>query len=350
MRDEIIKQARILLVDDKEANVRLLERLLKQEGYTNTVPITDSRTVLAQYNECQPDLILLDLLMPYLDGFGVMEQLRRRTSGTYVPILVLTADINADTKRRALTLGAKDFLTKPFDPVEVLLRIWNLLETRFLNLELQQQNYMLDVRVRERTQELQDAQIEIIERLACAAEYRDDITGLHTYRVSQIAVQLAEALHIAPDKRELLQLAASLHDLGKIGIPDAILLKPAKLTPEEFEQIKAHTTIGGRILSGSHFKLLQLAEEIALSHHERWDGLGYPSGLKGEAIPLVGRIVAVADVFDALTHKRPYKEAWPVADALAEIERESGDQFDPSVVAALLQLHKHSHRAIIPVS
>ncbi len=349
MRDEIIKQARILLVDDKEANVRLLERLLKQEGYTNTVPITDSRTVLARYNECQPDLILLDLLMPYLDGFGVMEQLRRRTSSTNVPILVLTADINADTKRRALTLGAKDFLTKPFDPVEVLLRIWNLLETRFLNLELQQQNYILDIKVHERTQALQDAQIEILERLACAAEYRDDMTGMHTYRVSQMVVQLAEALHIQPDKRELLQRAASLHDLGKIGIPDAILLKPDKLTPEEFEEIKTHTTIGGRILSGSHFELLQLAEEIALSHHERWDGLGYPSGLKGEAIPLVGRIVAVADVFDALTHKRPYKQAWSVPEALAEIEREGGHQFDPGIVAAFLQLHNPACGAMIAV-
>jgi putative two-component system response regulator len=334
-----LQESRILIIDDQQANVRVLEFALQRAGYTNIKTTTDSREALPLFLEYQPDLILLDLLMPYVDGFEVMQQLNLLLPpGSYLPILVLTADITPDIKRRALASGAKDFLVKPFDAMEVLLRIHNLLETRSLHLQLQSQNKTLEKKVQARTEELAEAQIEIIQRLAQAAEFRDDDTGHHTQRVGELAARLATALQL-PDKQiELIRRAAPLHDVGKIGIPDSILLKPGKHTLEEFEQMKAHTTIGARILSGSRFSLLRLAEKIALTHHERWDGTGYPLGLTRDDIPLVGRVVAVVDVYDALTHKRPYKSPWPEAEALAEIERERGVQFDPQVVDAFLRV------------
>ena len=339
MQDTTLRDARILLVDDHEANVRLLERILLQAGYTNLRRTTDPRQVLPLFAEGQPDLIVLDLHMPHLDGFAVLEQLRPLIpAGTYLPILVLTADITRDAKQRALAMGARDFLTKPLDHAEVLLRIKNLLETRFLHRALRAQNQQLEQRVRERTRSLEAAQMEILERLARAAEYRDDDTGEHTERVGRIAALLARALGLREAEVELVRRAAPLHDVGKIGIPDEILLKPGKLTDAEFAQMQTHTTIGVKILSGSRFPILQLAAEVALTHHERWDGSGYPHGLAREAIPLPGRIVAVVDVFDALTHERPYKAAWPVAAAVAELRRQRGRQFDPNVVTAFLAL------------
>jgi len=268
----------------------------------------------------------------------VMKQLRACIAPVdFLPILVLTADITPEAKRRALAEGALDFLTKPFDATEVVLRIKNLLRTRALHLQLQGQNQLLDQKVRERTDELEETQIEILERLALASEYRDDDTGEHTRRVGKTAAQIAEALGWSAGEVELMRRAAPLHDVGKIGIPDSILLKPGKLTAEEFEQMKTHTTMGAKILSGGHFPLLQLAEQIALTHHERWDGTGY-LGFQEEAIPIAGRIVTVADVFDALTSERPYKKAWPVSEAIEEIKRQRGRQFDPRVVAAFLKV------------
>jgi putative two-component system response regulator len=339
MQDTTLRDAQILLVDDHEANVRLLERILQQAGYTNLRRTTDPRQVLSLFAEVQPDLVVLDLHMPHLDGFAVLDQLRPLIpAGTYLPILVLSADITRDAKQRALQMGAKDFLTKPLDQVEVLLRIKNLLETRFLHRALRAQNQQLEQRVRERTRSLEGAQLEILERLARAAEYRDDDTGEHTERVGRIAALLARAMGLREAEVELVRRAAPLHDVGKIGIPDEILLKPGKLTASEFAEMQTHTTIGVKILSGSHFPILQLAAEVALTHHERWDGSGYPHGLAREAIPLPGRIVAVVDVFDALTHERPYKAAWPVGAAVAELRRQRGRQFDPTVVTAFLTL------------
>jgi putative two-component system response regulator len=267
-----------------------------------------------------------------------MKQLQACIAGEdFLPILVLTADITPETKRRALTEGALDFLTKPFDAMEVLLRIKNLLQTRFLHLQMQGQNQLLDQKVRERTAELEATQLEILDRLALAAEYRDDDTGEHTKRVGETAAQIARELGWSEAEVELIRRAAPLHDLGKISISDSILLKPGKLTSEEFEQMKMHTTFGAKMLSGGRFPLLRLAEQIALTHHERWNGTGY-MGLQAETIPIAGRIVAVADVFDALTSERPYKRAWPIADAIAEIEKQSGKQFDPCVVDAFLKM------------
>ena len=310
MLDDQLKDASILVVDDEGSNVLLLKRLLQQAGYTNVRSTTDPREVVPLYNAAPPDLILLDLHMPYIDGFAVMELLAPQiAAGTYLPILVLTADITPEAKRRALAIGAKDFLNKPFDHTEVLLRIRNLLETRHLHRQLQDQNRLLEEKVRERTLELEEARIDILERLAIAAEYRDDATGQHTRRVGQAAALLARAIGLPETQVELIRRAAPLHDIGKIGIPDGILLKPGPLTAEEFEIMKAHTITGARILSGSRFPLLQLAEEIALTHHERWDGTGYPRGLRGEQIPRGGRIVAIVDAFDAMTSDRPYRKA-----------------------------------------
>jgi putative two-component system response regulator len=346
MQEATLHTARILIVDDHELNVHLLERILRLAGYSQIRGTTEPRQALALFEAFQPDLMLLDLHMPLMDGFAVMAALGRRTSGgVYLPILAITGDIMPETKLRALSAGARDFLSKPFDNTEVLLRIKNLLETRFLYVQLQHQNEMLEAKVRERTHELEQAQVEILQRLALAAEFRDDETGQHTQRVGQLAARLADTLGLPAEQVELIRMAAPLHDIGKIGIPDRILLKPDVLSVEEMEQMRRHTLIGSRILSGGRYMLLHIAEEIASTHHERWDGSGYPQGLTGEAIPLTGRIVAVADAFDALVNERPYKHAWPVPEVLTEIARQSGEKFDPRVVAALLRLYGHAATA-----
>ncbi len=333
----LFSRARILIVDDEVTNVELLRRLLERAGFTRIVTTCDPREAKDLYVEFRPDLIVLDLHMPHMDGLAVMQELNQIAEATYLPILVLTGDLSPEARREALSRGAKDFLQKPFGVDEVLLRIGTLLETRFLYLQIQSQNQMLEAKVRERTRELEAAQIEIIERLAKAAEFRDDNTGQHTERVGQMAALIAKQMGLPDGQVSLIRRAAPLHDVGKIGIPDTILLKLGKLSGDEFEIVKTHTTIGARILSGSRFPILRLAEEIAFSHHERWDGDGY-AGMSGDKIPLPGRIVAVADVFDALTQQRPYKAAWPIADAMGEIDRQRGRQFDPSLVDAFLRI------------
>ncbi|MEO8074970.1 MAG: HD domain-containing phosphohydrolase [Acidobacteriota bacterium] len=337
MPPRIFKNARILIVDDEPLNVDLLRRLLERAGFSRIESTNDSREVAGLYVQFRPDLILLDLHMPHRSGLEVIEELNQIAEASYLPILMLTGDDTPEAKRDALSRGAKDFLNKPFNSDEVLLRIGTLLETRFLYLQIQSQNQILEAKVRDRTRELEAAQIEIIERLARAAEFRDDNTGQHTERVGQMAALVAKEIGLPDAQVSLIRRAAPLHDVGKIGIPDAILLKLGKLTEAEFELVKTHTTIGARILSGSRFTILKLAEEIAFNHHERWDGDGY-AGIVGDAIPLAGRIVAVADVFDALTQKRPYKAAWPVGDAIAEIQRQRGRQFDPALVDAFLRV------------
>ena len=328
-------EARILVVDDQESNVQLLERLLRLKGYQRIESITDSRQTVERFVATRPDLVLLDLRMPHMSGLEVLEELQPIIGAEeYLPILILTADTAPETRQTALSMGAKDFLNKPFDAVEVLLRIRNLLETRFLYLQLRDQNALLDRKVRDRTRELEESQLEALSRLAVAAEYRDDQTGEHTRRVGQMSALIARALGLSDAEVELIRQAAPLHDIGKIGIPDAILLKPGRLTPAEFEVMKTHTEIGARILSGSRFPLMQLAAEIAQSHHESWNGKGY-YGLVAEDIPLASRIVTVADAFDALTHDRPYRPGTTIQKAIEELRREAGRQFDPQLVSAL---------------
>jgi putative two-component system response regulator len=330
---------RILIVDDEPPNVRLLERLMQKAGTYHVQGVTDPREVLDLLIAARPDLIMLDLHMPHLSGFQVLEQLEPfLLREDCLPVVVLTADITQEAKRRALACGAMDFLTKPFDAEEVVLRAKNLLHMRFLHKLVKEHNVRLEEKVRERTRALEEAQQEILERLALAAEFRDDDTGQHTKRVGEMSAYIARALGMPEAQVQMLRLAAPLHDLGKIGVKDAILGKPGKLTDEEFEAMKAHCKIGASILSGGCSPLLRMAEEIALTHHERWAGGGYPGRLSGESIPLCGRIVAVADVFDALTHARPYKRAWSVAEAVREIRSQRGVQFDPAVVDALMEV------------
>jgi response regulator RpfG family c-di-GMP phosphodiesterase len=338
--DERVLHSRILVVDDQEANVRLLEKILARAGYQQVHGITDPADIPDCMTTFPPDLILLDLHMPGVDGFRVLDALRRHVRpDTYLPILVLTADVSPDAKRRALSLGAKDFLTKPFDVEEVVLRVGNMLETRRLHKQLRSENRDLEARVRERTNDLEDAYVETFERLALAAEYRDDQTGLHIQRVGRTAAAIAAELGLDEDSVVMIELAAGLHDIGKIGVPDAILLKPARLTVEEFAVVETHTAIGSKILSGSRSPMLQMAEVIASFHHERWDGNGY-AGMVGSDIPLVARITSVADTFDAMTNERPYKDAWPVDRALEEISSQREQQFDPDPVDAFLRVHE----------
>ena len=341
MLEEKLLRARLLIVDDEEANVQLLRRILDGAGYTDVRSTNDPHTVVDLLREYDPDLIFLDILMPGMDGHEVLEAIRVQTpEGAYRPVLVLTSDHTASAKRQALSGGAKDFLTKPLSPSEVRLRARNLLETRFLHLELKRHNERLEERVAERTTELEEARLQTLLRLARAAEYRDDDTGEHTKRVGRRSGVIAEAMGLDPEFVESIRLTAPLHDVGKIGIPDSILLSSERLTPDQVEVMKTHCAIGHALLSGTGVPLLDLAAEIAVSHHERWDGKGYPLGLSGEEIPLSGRIVAVADTYDALTSARPYKKAWRRAEALEEIEANAGLQYDPRVVEVFLGVMK----------
>jgi putative two-component system response regulator len=327
-----LTNSRIVVVDDEYANVHLLERLLWRWGFTDVITTTRSGEVVELCGRERPDLLMLDLQMPEPNGFQLMELLGEEIHGpSRLPVLVLTADVNPEVKKRALASGARDFLTKPFDPSEVELRLRNILETRRLQLTLEE-------RVKQRTHALEVARLETLERLALAGEYRDDNTHEHAERVGRLAAMIAAALGETPDEVELVRRAAPLHDIGKIGVSDAILLKPGPLDDFEYRAMQAHTTIGHQILSGSESRVLRLSAQIAASHHERWDGTGYPDGLSGRAIPLAGRITALADVFDALTHRRPYKDAWPLEAALEEINRARGLHFDPEVVEAFESL------------
>ena len=335
----LLESSRVLLVDDCPANLECLLTILKRGGYEHIAWTQDSRSAVELFESLTPDIVLLDLHMPHIDGFQLMERFHKvADGGVAVPIVILTADADRYVKQRALAAGASDFLVKPFDPPEVLLRLRNRLETRFLQLRLQRQNLMLQERVRLRTNELLETHLDTLERLALAAESRDAATREHTRRVGHTASLMAEGLGLSIDLVSTLRLAAPLHDVGKVAMPDEILLKPGPLTPDEFERIKTHTITGARLLSGSRCDVTKVAEEVALNHHERWDGTGYPNGLREVEIPISGRIVSVADVFDALTNERPYKSAWSVADAVVEIESQAAHQFDPDVVEAFLDV------------
>jgi putative two-component system response regulator len=333
-----IQSSCILIVDDKESIVDLLRGILESDGYHNLVSTTDPRVVNALCQEHSPDLILLDLHMPHLSGIELVQKLAGESLGGYLPVLVLTSDITPEAKQSALRIGAKDFLLKPFDTTEVLLRVRNLLETRALYKQLTLHGETLDQRVRDRTRQLAEAQVEILNHLAVVSEYQDDDTSQHTKRIGAMAGMVARALGQSEEQIELIRLAAPLHDIGKVGVPNHILLRADQLMPSEYEIMRSHTTVGGEILAKSKFPILQLAREIALYHHERWDGMGYPQRLKGEHIPLSARIVAVADTFDALTQGRPYKKAISFQEATKEIRAQAGQQFDPQVVQAFLKV------------
>ncbi len=330
-QDEILN-ARICIVDDNESNVALLEETLATGGYTSVVSVTDPRKVAELYEAYQPDLILLDINMPYMDGYQVMEQLKELDRNDYPPVLVLTAQQDRETRLRSLQSGAKDFLSKPFDHAETLTRIRNMLETRLLHKKVKNQNAILEQKVAERTAELHNTQMEIIRRLGLAAEYKDNETGFHIIRMSKMCQAIGVRAGLKGLDTNILLNASPMHDIGKIGIPDRILQKPDKLDPEEWKIMKTHASIGAQMLGGHSSDLLIMAREIALTHHEKWDGSGYPNGLKGAEIPASGRICAIADVFDALTSVRPYKKAWSIEDSVAEIRKGKGVLFDPTLV------------------
>lgn len=346
IHEQTLRNATILVVDDQQANVTLLERMLDRAGYARVHGTTRSADVLDMVGALEPDILLLDLHMPQPDGFRILSRLQEGEVAPDLPVLVLTADSSPEVKRDAFESGASDLLTKPFDYSEVLLRLRNLLTTRFLQMDLRRQNEVLDEKVRERTRELESTRLDALERLARAAEFRDDDTGQHTRRVGNLSAGIAAALGLSRSRAELIRLAAPLHDIGKIGIPDAILLKPDRLTPEERRVMEGHTEIGAQLLTGGNSALMEVAEVIARHHHERWNGGGYPSGLAGEEIPLVARIVSVADVYDALSHDRPYREARPRKRVLERIRAESGEHFDPRVVDAFLGMQREASAAV----
>jgi putative two-component system response regulator len=338
---------RILVVDDEECNVVLLERMLARDGYTAVTGEGDPRRALALCSEHAYDLVLLDLHMPGLDGFEFLSALAHDERLGSPAVLVLTADTTERAKQRALSMGANDFVTKPFDAVEVLLRVRNLLYARSLQVRLQEQNADLESRVAVRTAALEDAlaqletstqqlaqsRAETIRRLSRAVEYRDPETGDHIERMSAYCALLARQLGLDSDA---MLIASPMHDVGKIAVPDRILLKPGPLTPDERREMERHAQVGYELLAGSDSESLELAATIAWTHHERFDGGGYPRGLVAGAIPLVGRIAGVADVFDALTSDRVYRRALSIDDAVATMQSDRGTHFDPDVLDAFL--------------
>ncbi len=335
--EAMLRESKILILDDTAANVTLLRKMLSIKGFSQVESLTNPRQALDVCRLYQPDILLLDLRMPYLDGFQILDQLKNEERTRDIPVIIITADNDRSNILRALEAGAMDYVKKPFEPAEVLMRIRNILSHRLLARKVLEQNAVLERKVAQRTKELEDIQEELFERLLRAAEFRDNETGQHVSRIGHYVYRMALLMGLPEEEAKEYLYASMMHDIGKIAIPDDILLKPGKLSETEFEVMKQHTIKGASILTSSHRRILQLAERIAISHHERWDGAGYPFGLSGEDIPLGGRITAVFDVYDALTSERPYKKPWTEEEALREIERLSGTAFDPNIVEMFLE-------------
>lgn len=326
----------VLAVDDNPVNLRVIGALLGQVPGAESILLEDAVLALDWCRENTPDLVLLDYMMPQIDGLEFMRRLRMIDALRDAAVIMITADTEKSVRYQALELGARDFLNKPLDRVEFIARVKNQLALVDAQRKLADHAAWLAEEVGKATATIRAREQEAVLRLSRAAEYRDPETGAHLLRMSNYARLIAEQLGLESSATELLFEAAPMHDIGKVGISDAILLKPGRLDADEFVIMKRHAEIGYQILAESTSSLLQTAAIIAWTHHEKFDGSGYPRGLTGEAIPLNGRIVAVADVFDALTSERPYKRAWPLEDARRFIEEQSGRHFDPSCVAAFL--------------
>jgi response regulator RpfG family c-di-GMP phosphodiesterase len=350
--------AKIMIVDDEPINVKILHKYLRGAGYVNFVKTTDSTTCKQLIEAEEPDIVLLDYLMPQINGLQILEWIRSQQKFKHTPVLILTASTESEIKLAALELGATDFLPKPLDPHELFPRVRNSLIVKAHQDHLTDYSVKLENEVQCRTAELEMSRLRVFLCLARAGEFRDDTTGTHVLRVGRCAGILASALGYTSQQVAKIELAAQLHDIGKIGIPDAILLKPGKLTPEEMVIMRKHCVYGKGIIDPttdneaevarrytgivrrpatySESPLLKMAASIALTHHERFDGTGYPNGVRGDEIPLEGRITAIVDVFDALQSPRPYKAALPLDKCLEIIALDRVKHFDPKVHDAFL--------------
>ena len=346
--------SRVMIVDDEPINVKVARKLVATLGYSNFVTLTDSRQVMAALQEEMPDVLLLDLMMPHISGLDILEAMQSDSKLSRIPVIILTVSSDRGTRLRALELGATDFLVKPLDPEELAPSIRNALLMRSYENRLLAHAATLEETVRHRTSELCVARLELLRCLARAAEHRDDDTGKHVVRVGRYAALIAREAGMPRSFVDMLELAAQLHDVGKIGISDRILLKPGRLTDDERSLMEVHAQVGADVLNahndmqgnslfrhselgsrlplGSQSPLTKLAASIALTHHEKWDGSGYPNGLKGTEIPIEGRMTAIADVFDALRSKRPYKEPFSFDRSFEILEEGRGKHFDPDLL------------------
>ena len=354
--DRDICRAKILIVDDEQLNIEVVQRYLRIDGFTNIFSTDHSGQALPLIGLHHPDVVLLDIQMPGISGLEILRTLRADPSLCHIPVIILTGSSDAETKLSALRAGATDLLAKPVHGEELIARLGNVIRIKMYQDRLHQHSEELEEAVRKRTAELEASRMDVIHCLARAAEFRDDDTGQHVIRVGKYARIIGQQLGFSKQMLDILEPAAQLHDVGKIGIADSILLKPGKLSEDEFEAmqkhcgygkkivgqispedarlIRGHTEIGARIMETGRSPFLEMARRIALTHHERWDGSGYPLGLAGEDIPLEGRITAVADVFDALSSKRPYKAAFPLNRCLSIMEEGRGTHFDPNILDA----------------
>ncbi len=339
-----LSSCRVLLVDDTKTNIDVLVRTL---GGRYRLGVAMGGAQAVEYAAAhRPDLILLDVLMPGMDGFEVCRRLKQERSTREIPIIFITAMDGGGDKSRAFRAGAVDYIVKPFDPGEIRARVRTHLSLKVAREAVRKADAGPAPGPEPRIREPEETRREILERFGRAAEHRDGHMGDHIRRLRRYSRLLGEAAGLPKEERTRLSLAGTLHDLGKIAVPDRILQKPSRLTASEFEVMKTHTHVGAELLAGSRSPLLRAAETIARTHHERWDGKGYPLGLRGEEIPLFGRIICICDVFDALVSERPYKKRWPVESALDEIRRESGRRFDPMLAAVFTDLRPHLGKII----
>jgi putative two-component system response regulator len=351
-------QPKIMMVDDEKLNIYVVAEHLKTDGYRDLIYTDEPLQALSLAHRERPDAILLDIHMPRVSGFDILKQIREDEAIARTPVVILTSSTDDDVKLRALELGATDFLQKPVHSGELLARLRNILMAKAYQDHLLHHSAALEAAVRQRTAELETSRQDVVHCLARAAEFRDDDTGRHVIRVGRYARIIGQQLGMSEPLLDVLEQAAKLHDIGKIGIPDAILLKPGKLTSEQFvamqkhsnfgkriidcvadsepDQLRQHAERGSKILDAGSSPLLVMAMRIALTHHERWDGTGYPLGLAGNDIPLEGRITAVADVFDALSSKRPYKPAFPLDKCFSIMQEGRASHFDPDILDAFI--------------
>ena len=361
VRNELdaVRECKIMIVDDEELVIRVVRRFLASDGYTNFVTVTDSRNAVDAMISEDPDVVLLDIMMPHITGLDLLRVRQKDAAIRHIPFIILSANSENQIKRDALSLGATDFLSKPVDPSDLIVRVQNSLTVKRHQDHLANYAVELERQVRQRTAQIERSREQIIHCLARAAEYRDNETGEHVIRVGKYCTVIAEELGFGADYCKQIELAAQLHDVGKIGIPDSVLLNPGRLNSQEFDvmkqhcglgceimeplagmdekRVKRHAEVGGFIMDGVDSPMLELAATIARTHHEKWDGTGYPNRLKGDQIPIEGRICCVADVYDALCSERPYKPKFPMQKCLEIMISERGTRFDPIVLDAFFK-------------